>query len=38
VNNARFNQFRRTFATALTIVVIAGFVAVPVAVQVGLIS
>ena len=33
VNNQRFNQFRRLFATVLTAVTIAGFVAVPFAVQ-----
>ena len=37
-NSPRFNKWRRMFATGLTIVVITGFVAVPVGVQVGLIS
>jgi succinate dehydrogenase / fumarate reductase cytochrome b subunit len=38
VNNERFNRFRRTFATSLTIVTIVGFVAVPFAVQFGIVS
>jgi succinate dehydrogenase cytochrome b subunit len=38
INNERFNAFRRTFATALTIVIIAGFVAIPVAIQLGIID
>lgn len=38
VNNERFNQFRRVFATGLTIVIVVGFVAVPFAVQFGVIA
>ncbi|HEX9856290.1 MAG TPA: succinate dehydrogenase cytochrome b subunit [Acidimicrobiia bacterium] len=38
INNERFNRFRRTLATALTILIIAGFVAIPVAVQIGVMT
>jgi len=38
LNNPRFNAFRRTFATVFTIVVVAGFLAVPIGVQLGIIS
>jgi succinate dehydrogenase / fumarate reductase cytochrome b subunit len=38
INNQRFNRFRRTFATALSIVVVGGYLSVPIAVQIGLIS
>ncbi len=38
VNNQRFNQFRRVFASALTVVIIVGFLAVPFAIQFGIIS
>jgi succinate dehydrogenase / fumarate reductase cytochrome b subunit len=38
VNNPRYNRFRRTFATAFTIIVIAGFLAVPLSVQLGIIG
>jgi succinate dehydrogenase / fumarate reductase cytochrome b subunit len=37
-NNTRFNKWRRWFATGLTVVIIAGFLAVPIGVQIGLIS
>jgi succinate dehydrogenase / fumarate reductase cytochrome b subunit len=38
INNPRFNRFRRTFATAFTIITVVGFVSVPIAVQLGIIS
>lgn len=38
VNNPRFNAFRRTFATAFAIIVVAGFVAVPIGVQLGILG
>ncbi len=38
INNPRFNAFRRTFATTFTIIVVAGFLAVPIGVQLGVIS
>jgi succinate dehydrogenase / fumarate reductase cytochrome b subunit len=38
VNNQRFNQFRRVFATALTVITVVGFVVVPFAVQFGIVS
>ncbi len=38
VNNQRFNRFRRTFATSFTIIVVAGFLTVPLGVQLGIIS
>ncbi len=33
INNPRFNRFRRSFATAFAIIVVAGFIAVPIGVQ-----
>ncbi len=38
INNPRFNAFRRTFATAFAVVVTAGFAAVPIAIQLGVIA
>ncbi len=38
VNNPRFNRFRRTFATTFTIIVVAGFLTIPIGVQLGIIS
>ena len=38
INNPRFNQFRRTFATAFAIIVVAGFIVVPIGVQLQIIS
>ncbi len=38
VNNERFNAFRRTFATVFAIVVVAGYLTIPIGVQIGLIS
>lgn len=38
INNERFNAFRRSFATVLSIVVVGGYLTVPIAVQIGLIS
>ena len=38
VNNERFNQFRRVFASALTAITIVGFLAVPFAIQFGIVS
>ncbi len=38
VNNERFNAFRRTFATAFAVIVVAGYLTIPVGIQIGLIS
>ena len=38
INNPRFNRFRRSFATTFTIIVVAGFLTVPLGVQLGIIS
>ncbi|HSF85475.1 MAG TPA: succinate dehydrogenase cytochrome b subunit [Acidimicrobiia bacterium] len=38
VNNPRYNHFRRTFATAFTIIVVGGFLLVPISVQLGIIG
>ncbi len=38
VNNPRFNRFRRSFATTFTIIVVAGFLTVPIGVQLGIIA
>jgi succinate dehydrogenase / fumarate reductase cytochrome b subunit len=38
INNPRYNAFRRTFATAFAVVVTAGFAAVPIAIQLGVIA
>ncbi len=38
INNPRFNAFRRTFATGFAVIVTAGFAAVPIAIQLGVIS
>jgi succinate dehydrogenase / fumarate reductase cytochrome b subunit len=38
VNNPRFNAFRRTFATVVAIAVVAGYLSVPIGIQIGLIS
>ncbi len=38
INNPRFNRFRRTFATGLAAVVAAGYLSIPIGVQIGLIS
>ncbi|MFQ5553840.1 MAG: succinate dehydrogenase cytochrome b subunit [Acidimicrobiia bacterium] len=38
INNERFNRFRRTFATAFAATVVAGYLTIPVGVQIGLIS
>ncbi len=38
VNNERFNAFRRTFATVFAIIVVVGYLTIPIGVQIGLIS
>lgn len=38
VNNPRFNRFRRSFATTFTIIVVGGFLTIPIGVQLGIIS
>jgi succinate dehydrogenase / fumarate reductase cytochrome b subunit len=38
VNNPRFNRFRRSFATVFTLIVVTGYLAVPVGVQLGIIG
>jgi len=38
LNNPTFNRFRRTFATAFSIIVIGGFIIVPISVQLQIIS
>lgn len=38
LNNPRFNRFRRTFASGLTTIIVAGYLVVPVAIAVNLIS
>ena len=38
INSARFNQFRRSFATGLSIIVVAGYLSVPIGVQIGIIG
>ena len=37
-NNERFNKFRRSFATTFSILVVGGYLSVPIGVQIGLIS
>lgn len=38
INNPRFNRFRRTFATGFAAVTALGFLAIPIAVQLGIVS
>ncbi len=38
VNNPHINRFRRSFASGFTVIVVAGYLAVPIGVQIGLIA
>lgn len=38
INNPRFNAYRRTFATVFAVIVAAGFLTVPIAVQLGIVG